>query len=1070
MSSELNLGGTLSLQPGGAAWNADNTRPQLKREANGELRISSGKDSASHITFHTNTSNLVSSTEKVRIQNDGNVGIGTTTPSRALHVVGGIYASNASGFGTVDTTALVNILGSGATSGSSALRIRRQGGDELLRTYDDGMITMGLISSANIGIGTTSPSSKLEIVAANSTSALKLSREFSGTVYNYGEFINSGSDFMINGTANIFLNADSDSDSTSTDRVIKFGNRGVEYARIQSDGNVGIGNASPAHILDLTKTSDTGERAIRIQNSSALLYVGVEGSSGNRFVGSSTDNAFIGTTGSDGLELATNNSVRMVIQSDGNLGIGTTSPGALLEVAGVIKSSSTSRVQADTFNNSANTANIIYRSGTSTIVGNNANALVVLDGGSIGIGTTSPSYKLDVTGDASFNGSGSSGYVYIRGNSGLGGSTTPQYRSGMIFGWNRSNGYGESNIIFTDAGAGSNVRLAIQFWNNTTLYDYVSVNSSGNVGIGSTGPINRLQVVPSTSGGSSSNASEDAAYFGGNELGGVGGYTGIRLGGFGTSGYGTYIRSVKTTSYGNYWNEAITFSVTRTNTSSTVDEVMRITSGGNVGIGTTSPINTFHVVGQSVFDNNSSNINIKNTWSSGNHDINFIGGSTSGGSANNTAARIRCLATAPGGAATGDLTFTVNSGDTFVDALYIQEDGNVGIGTLSPGYKLEVITPDNSAISVRATSASHGILIGGAAFSTSNAYMGMKTSYMTGVNDYMIISGISDGNTYVSAAANMATHIRGGGNDTNNQIIVRDSSYNTYDAASYHQFSGSVGIGGTPSQKLHVVGKALITDDVQLTGSNPRIDFNSNGASSLRFYDTTNAAERARFNTDGNLGIGTTSPSSTLHVVDGTSGASAFKVDGTSGTIFEVTDDLSSSLMSVNTIAGLPAFEVFADYHIVAGRYNQNDFYLDTNGNLGLGTATPKAPLHVGDGSAGNYFGGKTFSLSNTFADALSITLPDDTACYVKLFVNGNWSGHSSVAFVAEYFIQNGGNSYNEPGLIIAETDNTFNGTVTSQIVDSTTDTFVIQIKLSTTGSFTANLSYQVMGAITSIS
>ena len=73
--------------------------------------------------------------------------------------------------------------------------------------------------------------------------------------------------------------------------------------------------------------------------------------------------------------------------------------------------------------------------------------------------------------------------------------------------------------------------------------------------------------------------------------------------------------------------------------------------------------------------------------------------------------------------------------------------------------------------------------------------------------------------------------------------------------------AGNVGIGTiSPSQKLHVVGKALITDDVQLTGSNPRIDFNTNGSSSLRFYDTTNAAERMRINTSGNLGINTSKP------------------------------------------------------------------------------------------------------------------------------------------------------------------------------------------------------------------
>ena len=50
----------------------------------------------------------------------------------------------------------------------------------------------------------------------------------------------------------------------------------------------------------------------------------------------------------------------------------------------------------DTLNNKANSANIIYRSGTNTIVGNNADALVVQDGGKVGIGVATPGNKLTV--------------------------------------------------------------------------------------------------------------------------------------------------------------------------------------------------------------------------------------------------------------------------------------------------------------------------------------------------------------------------------------------------------------------------------------------------------------------------------------------------------------------------------------------------------------------------------------------------------------------------------------------------------------------------------------------------
>jgi hypothetical protein len=76
----------------------------------------------------------------------------------------------------------------------------------------------------------------------------------------------------------------------------------------------------------------------------------------------------------------------------------------------------------------------------------------------------------------------------------------------------------------------------------------------------------------------------------------------------------------------------------------------------------------------------------------------------------------------------------------------------------------------------------------------------------------------------------------------------------------------------------------------------------------------------------------------TLTVYESVSGATVFAVDGTNGRLFAVTDDLSNSLFSVNTISGLPVIEAFADYHVIMGRFNQNDFYLGTSGEIGMGT------------------------------------------------------------------------------------------------------------------------------------
>ena len=86
---------------------------------------------------------------------------------------------------------------------------------------------------------------------------------------------------------------------------------------------LGIGN-SPNAALDLTNTGVTAQREIRIENSTVRAFVGVEGTSGNKFVGSATNNAYFGTASTFGLEFATNNNVRMLIDTSGNVGVGVT--------------------------------------------------------------------------------------------------------------------------------------------------------------------------------------------------------------------------------------------------------------------------------------------------------------------------------------------------------------------------------------------------------------------------------------------------------------------------------------------------------------------------------------------------------------------------------------------------------------------------------------------------------------------------------------------------------------------------------------------------------------------------
>jgi hypothetical protein len=105
------------------------------------------------------------------------------------------------------------------------------------------------------------------------------------------------------------------------------------------------------------------------------------------------------------------------------------------------------------------------------------------------------------------------------------------------------------------------------------------------------------------------------------------------------------------------------------------------------------------------------------------------------------------------------------------------------------------------------------------------------------------------------------------------------------------------------------------------------------------------------------IGIGAISSSlvSRLQVYRSGSNASVLKVDGGSGTLFEVTDNLSGSLFSVNTIAGFPILEVFSNNRIVAGAYGTNALVVSAS-SVGIGIATPSAKLHIQGNISGSQF------------------------------------------------------------------------------------------------------------------
>jgi hypothetical protein len=243
--------------------------PQFRVDYNGTYYFDISNNGTFNITDPTSSNLYVfqrNGTEQMRIDTSGNVGIGTSSPNGRLNVAG---AQN------------VNLL---SLSDTSAIRWAWYLSSNALRLYNYATSSdaMTLDASGNLGVGTSSPTTKLEINTAAAYSGVRLKGTSSAL---------SGFEMALSGNGvNAYL-------WNYENGAMLFATNNTERARIDSSGNLGIGTSSPLSLLDVASSSTGVYQTIR-STSSGATNVALRIQDGTTGTGAG-NGIYLGRTGSE---------------------------------------------------------------------------------------------------------------------------------------------------------------------------------------------------------------------------------------------------------------------------------------------------------------------------------------------------------------------------------------------------------------------------------------------------------------------------------------------------------------------------------------------------------------------------------------------------------------------------------------------------------------------------------------------------------------------------------------------------------------------------------------------------